>query len=339
MFERSNLEELAAFEGSQPVVSLYLNLPPRHRGTPEAYRARLRGLLKEAAGQASEKDIAAIEDYFDKSFDWTGRSVAVFSSVADELWRVATFAVPFRSSTIYVGSKPFLMPLASLMDTYGAYSMALVDQQVLRMFHVHLGELVASKKLEGEEVKRIKAGGGMPGRSRGDDVSSVTEAAVRSNLKTFAEALAAFCKHYKTEHILLGGAEPALNAFEDELAQPWKDCVQGRFNIQRRASDSEVLQRSLEVMLSRAEEREAQLVEMVQTLAAKGANGAVGLADTLKAADEGRVQTLLLVDGAVAPDVAGPAIAHVLDCGGSVEFVSSTSPLAAHDGIGALLRY
>src|SRR5690554_5898528 len=47
MFDRNNLEELAAYESTKPVVSLYLNLAPHLRSTPEAYRARLKSLLKE----------------------------------------------------------------------------------------------------------------------------------------------------------------------------------------------------------------------------------------------------------------------------------------------------
>lgn len=340
MFERSTLEELAAFEGTQPVVSLYLNLAPRLRGTPEAYRARLKGLLKEAAEQASEEDIVAIEDYFDKTFDWMGRSVAVFSGAADGLWFAQSFAVPIRSS-ITVGEKPFLMPLAHLMDTYGSYSVALIDQQSIRMFHVHLGELVDSKTTEGDEVKRLKSGGGAAGRSRsrGDDMGSTTQTTVRGNLKEFADELFAYCKHHNSEHILLGGTETTLHAFEEMLAQPCKDRVEGMFTISTRATEAEVLDQSLAAMLSREAARESKLAEQVQALAARGASGVVGLEGTLQAAEEGRVQTLVLVEDALPPDVAGPAIAKVVDMGGDVEFVGTGSPLDAHGGIGAVLRY
>ncbi|NLH06065.1 MAG: hypothetical protein GX484_00505 [Chloroflexi bacterium] len=339
MFDRNNLEELAAYESTKPVVSLYLNLAPHLRSTPEAYRARLKSLLKEVAGQAADEDIAAIEDYFNKSFDWQGRSVAVFSNQAGGLWRVQTFAVPLRSS-IYVGSRPFLLPLVRLMDVYGSYSVALVDQQTLRLLHVHLGELVATQRVEGEEVRRQKVGGGAAGRSRtrGEDPSSVTQTTVRSNLKTFADALAAFCKQHQTEHILIGGAEPTVNAFREMLGQPWQNCVESTFNISMRASDSEVIERSLEIVLSQVEAGEAELAQRVKALAARGGNGVVGVDDTLAAVQEGRVQTLVLVEGALPPEVAGPAIAHVLDPGGEIEFVGEESALGA-DRIGALLRY
>lgn len=340
MFERSTLEELAAFEGTQPVVSLYLNLAPRLRGTPEAYRARLKGLLKEAAGRAAEEDIAAIEDYFDKTFDWVGRSVAVFSGQADGLWFTQSFAVPVRSS-VTVGEKPFLMPLAHLLDTYGSYSVALVEQQSIRMFQVNLGEMIDSKTVEGEEVKRLKSGGGAAGRSRGrgEAINSATQTTIRSNLKEFADDLVTFCKRHKSEHILLGGTETTVHAFEEMLGPPCKDRVEGMFTISMHASEAEVLEQSLEAMLNREAARESELAEQVQALAARGANGVVGIEPTLQAAKNGRVQTLVLVEDALPPDVSGPAIAHVVDMGGEVEFVGTGSPLDAHGGIGALLRY
>lgn len=338
MFERSNLERLAAFKGEHPVVSLYLNLPPQLRPTPDAYRARLKGLLKKTAGRAPGGDVAAVEAYFDKEFDWSGRSVAVFSSQGDGLWLAESFAVPMRS-TVSVGDKPFIMPLANLLDTYGSYSVALVDQQTMRMFHFHLGKLAAEDSLGGEEVKRLKSGGGARGRARGDDLSGYGQETVRGNFKEFADRLVVFCKRHKTEHILLGGADPTLHQFRSALPQPWQERVKGLFAVSMRASENDVLEVSLQAMQAQEEAREAALVERVMTLAAKGTNGVTGLKDTLAAVDAGRVQTLILVEGALAPDVADPAIARVVDTGGNVEFVAEESALVAAEGIGALLRY
>lgn len=340
MFERSDLEELAAFEGTAPVVSLYLNLPPHLRGTPEAYRARLRGLLKEAAGQAPVEDVRAIEAYFEREFDWMGRSAAVFCGQGDGLWRAEQFAVPIRS-TIYVGEKPFLMPLAGMMDTYGAYSVALVDQQGVRLFHFHLGEVVEAVETEGEDVKRVKGGGGAAGRSRGrgDDLSGGVSETVRSNLRDAAEALASFCRRHEAEHVLLGGSEPTVQQFKELLGAPWRERVEGVFPIAMRAPEGEVLERSLEVMTARLQAHERELVARVNTLAAAGGNAITGLKATLAAVGQGRVQTLVIVEGAVEAEAAGRAVSEALEYGAGVEFVGEDGPQTLEDGIGALLRY
>lgn len=372
MFKRSDLEALAAYKGKHPVASLYLHLDPRLRGTPDAYRARLRGLLKEVAERAPAEDLAAIEAYFEKEFDWLGRGVAVFSGQADGLWRVEQFAVPIRSY-VHVGQKPFIMPLADLMDTYGSYSVAVVDQQAIRMIHFHLGEPVATEELEGEEVRHMKAGGGKGRRGdvsggRGDDLTGYERETVRGNLRTFAEALGSFCTRHKSEHLLLGGAEPTLAQFRGMLNNPCQERLEGMANIPMQASDKEVLTRSLEVLQANEKAREVQLVETIQTLAAKGANGAVGLENTLNAIHAGRVQTLVLVEGYNAPgyqcrgcsyvtanpseacpfcsgqlakvaNAAEPAIRRVVEQGGKVEFLDEETLLNVQGGVGALLRY
>jgi hypothetical protein len=338
MFERKDLEALAAFEGEAPVVSLYLNLPPHLRGTPDAYRARLKGLLKESWKGAAEEDLEALEAFFEKDFDWAGRSVVVFSSQKNNFWRVESFAVPIKS-TIHIGDKPFIMPLATLMDNYGSFGVALIDQQSIRMFHFHLGELVASSKLGGEEIKRAKSGGGVAGRSRGDDVSGHTQEMVNRNLKEAAEALEVFCVQQRIEHLLLGGAETALHQFKGLLGQPYRDRVEGMFTIAVRAPDAEVLARALEIMQANEEAREARLVETVLTRAGKGANGVLGLEDTRAAVAAGRVQILVLVEGRLEPDIVDPLIGKTVGFGGEVEFVAPESSLANSGGIGALLRY
>ena len=340
MFKRSDLEKLAAFEAAYPVVSLYLNMAPQLRatGSPDAYRARLKTLLKEVAGRAPQPDLKAIEAFFEKDFDWVGRGVAVFCGNGGEFLQVERFAVPMRSS-IHVG-KPFILPLVNAMDTYGAYAVALVDQQAMRMYYFHLGDLVAWEKEEGTAVQRLKTGSGSAGGgSRGDHLQDHTDEMVRGNLRAFAEKLATFCKHYDAEHVLLGGPEPTVQQFRGMLAAPWKDRVQSTFSISVRAPETEVREQSLAVMQANEREREAKLVERVLALAAQGGNGAVGKQATLEAVQTGRVDTLVLVDGALPPDEADPVIAQAVDFGGKVRFVEEDSPLREKEGVGALLRY
>jgi hypothetical protein len=341
MFKRSDLEELAAVEGDYPVVSLYLNMAPhmRSKGSQDAYRARLKTLLKEVSGRAPETDLSTVEEFFEKEFDWVGRSVAVFCGGGGDLWQVERFAVPIRS-TIHVGSKPFITPLANVIDTYGSYAVALIDQQTIRMFYIHLGDLVAWEKEEGASVQRLKTGSGSSqGGSRGDHLQDHTDEQVRGNLRTFADKLATFCNHYNVEHLLLGGPEPTVQQFKGTLPTSCKNRVESTVALSVRAPESEVREQSLAVMQANEKARDAKLVERVMALAAQGGNGTVGKKETLEALEAGRVDTLVLVDGELPPNEADPAINKAVDFGGKVTFVDEDSPLAKEGGLGALLRY
>jgi hypothetical protein len=341
MFKRSDLEELAAYKSEHPIVSLYLHLDPRHRGSLDAYRARLRGLLKEAAQKAPQEDIAAIENYFDRDFDWSGRGVATFSSAGSGWWQAYRFSVPVRSH-VYVNDKPFVMPLVDLLDTYGSYTVALLDQQAIRMFHIHLGEQVGTGKAEGEEIQRLKSSGGSgSGRtSRGDDLQSAREEAVRGNLRRFADELEAFCRRQgAVSHLLLGGVESTTSQFKGMLSPRLQNCLEGTFAISMQAHDKEVLSQSLAIIQKSQAASEAQLVEAIRVGAAKRAGGVVGLQPTLDAIAAGRVQKLVLAEGSLSPEVADEAITQALEYGGEVVLVDGDSPLAETEGIGALLRY
>ena len=82
MISEKELQSLAAYEASDtPVVSLYLNVDPLHR-TTDGYKLRLRGLLRDVDQPELADDLAAIERYFDHEYDWSGRSVAIFSKPA-----------------------------------------------------------------------------------------------------------------------------------------------------------------------------------------------------------------------------------------------------------------
>jgi len=368
MLSRNDIERLAAHKGTCPVVSLYLNLDPRERGT-DSYQVRLRRLLREASDAAEPEDVRAIEQFFESAFDWAGRGVVVFSGGKDGLWLAERLAAPVPSH-VHVGSKPFISPLVDLMDTYGSYSVAVVDRKDARFYHFHLGELVETAHVEGEEVKRIKQGGGAgAGRQqRGDEGAAHAEETVRANLRRTAEALDKFCTRHKSQMILLAGADPTAAQLKALLSQAQQKHVIGSFNIAAQASESEVRELSLERLMAIQRDRRANLAERIITGAAKQSGGVVGLEATLEALRAGRVLTLAIVEGLHATgcrcencggvtaqageacalcgggltnvrDVVEHAVRQAVEQAATIEFLEVPTPLTEHGGIGALLRY
>ena len=78
MISEKELQELVDFrarEGS--VLSLYLNVDPTQH-TKDEYRLTLKSMLKGVANEASAKDLAEVEKYFDFQYDWQGKGVVIF---------------------------------------------------------------------------------------------------------------------------------------------------------------------------------------------------------------------------------------------------------------------
>lgn len=370
MFRRKDLRELATYETQSPVLSVYLNVDPTERTTDE-YKLALRQMLKHVDG-AAPQDVKAVESFFDHEYDWSGRGVIVFSCEDEDFWRTYSLAIPVPSG-VTVARKPYIWPLAALLDAYGSYLVALVDRRQARLLLFDLGELRADKEFVGEDVRKLKRGRGSSGghgRRGGAPISSQhEEEVVKRNMRDAAEATKEFCKRYEPQRLMIAGAERTAVQFQDALPRFLQDKVIATFNADMNASELEIRDQSLEILQEVEEEREREVVEAVFTAAAKGGNGVIRLADTLGAAHEGRIQTLVIErdyhapgyqcrncayitdqaleicpfcggEFAEIPDAAEALVTQVIEDGGKVEVVDSEiHPKVAKFGVGALLRY
>jgi peptide chain release factor subunit 1 len=366
MLTDRDLHELLNYTGQSPVLSVFLNTDPAE-GNADAYKLRLRSMLKEVE---LPDDVSSVLRYFDHEYDWSGRSVAVFSSEPEGYFKAFSLAMPLRSR-VRVGDRPNVKPLADLLDSYGGYGVALVDKQGARLFYFHLGELREQEGMMGEAVHHTKRGGGsqFPGRrSTGAGRTDYVDEVIDRNHKDAVEFTTHFFNDNNVRRVLLGGSQDNVAVFRSLLPKSWQSLVVGTFNMSMNATGNEVLERAMQIGREAEEQREAQLVEVVITSAAKGKGAVVQLDDTLKAVHEGRVQTLLYQDGfrsagyrclscgfisAVElefcpycggaceqiPDVVDLAVRKVMQAGGDVEVLHQAPGASRLGEIGALLRY
>lgn len=366
MFTETDLKELLNYHSGKPVLSVYLNTEPAE-GSAENLKLKLRSMLKTVDLPEDER---VVERYLEHEFDWSGRSLAVFSSVPGNFFKAFSLAVAVRSR-VRVNDRPHVKPLADLLDAYGGYGVALVDKQGARLFSFHLGELREQEGVLGESVRRTKRGGGSqsPGRRGGTaGQTNYVEELEERNLKEAAEFAAHFFSENNIRRILLGGTDDTLSSFRSHLPKSWQSLVVGTFPMSMTASHNEVLERALEIGGQAEAQREARLVNAAVTAAAKGRGGVFSLEGTLGALHQGRVQTLLIQDGyraqgsrcqscgfittvssescpfcggkfATITDAVELAVHRVMQAGGEVEVLHNNAELARHGNIGALLRY
>ncbi len=369
MFKQEDLRELATYQAETPILSVYLNVDPTEQTTDE-YKLALRQMLKQAEGVAAPEDMAAVERFFDHEYDWSGRGVAIFSGAEEGFWHMYSLAVPVASG-VTVARKPYIWPLAALVDAYSNYAVVLVNRQEVRLLLFEMGELQTSDGYVGKDVRKLKKGRGSsggPGRRGGAPVSSRREEEVaQRNIRKAVKVTKRFCRKYKPQHLVIAGAEPTVPQFREALPKPLQEKVIGSFSADMNTSELEIRERSLRILQQAEEEREAALVEAVFTAAAKGRGGAIRLADTLGAVHEGRIQTLVIARGyhqpgyqccncayitdqplevcpfcgsefVEIPDAAEALVTKVIEDGGRVEVVDD-HPKIAEFGVGALLRY
>jgi peptide chain release factor subunit 1 len=366
MLTEKNLRELLNYQTEHQVLSVYLNTNPME-GNSDAYKLNLRGMLKDV--DLSE-DVEAVENYFSREFDWNGRSVAVFSCAAGNFFRAYPLAIPINNQVI-VSSRPYVKPLASLLDYYGGYGVVLVDKQGARLFSFHLGELKEQEGILGENIRHTKHGGssakpgvrgGIAGQTRYQD--EVTE----RNIREVAEFASHFFSENYVRRILIGGTDENIALLRSQLPKSWQSLIVGSFPMSMTASKEEVLDRTMRIGKEAELHKEEQLLKKLVTGAAKDRGGVVGLDATLGAVHDGRVQALVIQDGyreagfqcqgcgyitAIEmpkcpfcgakfehiPDAVEMAVHRVMKAGGEVEVLQHQHNVDGFKDIGALLRY
>jgi peptide subunit release factor 1 (eRF1) len=176
-----------------------------------------------------------------------------------------------------------------------------------------------------------------------------------------------FFEDNHVRRVLVGGTDENVKLFCGLLPKAWQSLVMGTFPMSMTASLPEVRARALELGIQAEKEREKRQVERLITLAAKGNGAVVGLEDTLDAANNGRVQMLVISEGyrknafrckssgllTIRPeedcsgeedveavyDVVESLVNQVLRSGGDVDVVMSSPELEKVGSIGAFLRY
>lgn len=367
MFSQEKLQELISVEAQNgKIVSLYLGTDSSQQ-TIEAIKLQARRLLKELPPDCA-RDAAAIERYLDHSYDWSKAGLALFSSGGGEFFRTYPAAVAFRNR-VRVGHKPYVKPLAHLLDNYAHYGVVLVDRLGARFFEYHLGELQGTDGFIGEDVRKLKKGSGSSavGMRGGQSGARREEEVVQRNLRDAAEAATRFFAHKPIRRLFLGGTAETVAQFRELLPKQLQSCVAGTFSVDMNAGEHEIRHRTLMLLREANNERERRLVEMMLTTAAKGGNAVIGLDDTLQAVSDKRVQTLVLSDGYRTPgyiheasgyvvanlaksplsdkeltpvdDVVDAAVMQTMAQGGFVEVVNDNPDLEQAGRIGAILRY
>ncbi len=187
-------------------------------------------------------------------------------------------------------------------------------------------------------------------------------------MKDAADFATQFFEAKRVRRLLIGGTEDNVGMFRNLLPKSLQSLIIGSFPISMTASTAEVLDKALEAGRKAEAHRESKLVEGLIDAAAKGGNAVTGLADTLTAVNDNRVQTLVIADGfrksgyycpscerlmmtpnggcegcAGEPeriyDVVEVAITNVLRRKGTVEVVHVNGQFEEAGNIGAVLRY
>ena len=301
---KQRLRELAALRPrGHKVLSLYLDLDPKGFPTPRDRAVELESLLDtvergirvdnldHVQREELKRDLERIRSYFDQEFDASGtHGVAVFSASGTGLFEVHQLAGRV-SSEVVIDDSPFIEPLTT-MPQADSYCVLLINRQLARILvggSVSMSEVTAI-------VDDVHGWHEQGGWSQARFQRGIAKEA-HDHVKRAAEELFARFKRGLVRRLIIGTPAQMRGEIEASLHAYLRERIAGWIDVDVRASPTEVAKEATEVIEKDERRRERDRLDRLQSELGRGARGVAGLADTLAALNERRVEALLLQDG------------------------------------------
>ncbi len=310
-----------------------------------------------------QADLRRIEDFVRAGFDRSStRGLAFFACSADGLFEVV--ALPTRvHDRLVVNHTPAVGQLESIARHHEPIGVLLADRQRTRVLVFELGELTDRSELLDELPRDYDDVGE---RDRGTPDAHV-DALARAHLRHAADVAFKVFSDRPFAHLAIGAPDAIAGELESLLHPYLRERLCGRLSVPVGASLAEVGEAALALEHEVDRRREAELVARLREASASGGKGVVGLAGTLAALNDRRVDVLVVSEGyeeegwrcadtgslaAVGPtspytgrpmeridDVVEDAVDLALDTGCRVVSCADNADLDVLGRIGALLRY
>jgi peptide chain release factor subunit 1 len=371
------LRQLAAFRAENGcAISVFVDLDPSLAPTPPDVETRVNSLLDRADKEVEERkdslardqrealkaDLQRMRGWFDDGFDRQGaQGVAVFAAGLDGFWSTLTTADPVEDA-VKIGNELYLAPLARLADRADSALVAVVGRERGEVFRLRGGRLVVIAD-ESEEVPGQHDQGGWSQARYERHIDEI----VAQHWKRVAEILDRCVRRLHGVRVVLIGAEGMRSDFENVLSNEVKGCLAGWANAEAHADATALLEAAKPVLNEWWAGREGEILERWREESGRNGRAVNGWQETLEAVSDGRVEVLLVQDGAderayqcpqcgrvqstngSCPLDGAPmesrdggfdlALHQTLAHGGSVHVIRDRQDLAPVGGVAALLRF
>jgi peptide chain release factor subunit 1 len=302
------LRDLAEFEAEKGcAVSLYLNLDPSVAPTPGDVDTRMHSLLDEGAKaveaqsaqlthaqrQAVKADFERIRRFYDDEFVRDGaRGLAIFAAGLDSIWRFLPLT-EVVDDEIRVSSGLYLAPLVPLVGRGEGALVVAVSRERGDIYRLRGGRLEEMEDLSDSQPRRHDQGGWSQARyqRRIDNLAL-------DHLREVAAHLDAIIRRERGLRVIVVGTDDAWAEFSDLLSQDAAAAVIGRAAAEAHASPAQLLDVAVPVLEDWRATKERDTIYRWREEAGRDGRATAGWAPSLEAASDGRVEILLVQQGA-----------------------------------------
>ena len=336
------LRELAAFRATHGcAVSLYAGLDPSIVPTAGDLASHTRSLLARAERQLNDqratlspderkvlaRDIERIGTWFDSEFTREGaRGVAVFSAERDDLFLQLSLPWPVEDEA-RIARQLYLAPLVRLMGRDDGALVAYVGRERGDVYRLRGGQLIPLADESAQVPGRHDQGGWSQGR-----YERHIETIVDRHLRDVSDALDRCVRRLRDVRLVLAGPEETRSGFEGLLSPETRAALIGWVAAEAHVDPPRLLEAARPLLDGWRSGREEELLARWREEAARNGRAAAGWEETLQAASDGRIELLLVQDGADRPAYVCPACGRAQAENGSCP-LDGTTLQAADTGL------
>jgi peptide chain release factor subunit 1 len=298
------LRSLAAFRARNGcAITLTVDLDPSTTPTIPDVKTKLSSAIARAEKLAEtidssrdcrlalRADVERLRDWLGHELDRDGaRSIAVFASSADDLFRVLPLAESVPDSA-HIGASLHIAPLVSALEREGDLVLV-VSRERGTVYRFEGGRLREVADESEEQPGQHDQGGWSQARYQRSVDKEATD-----HLKNAADELLRLHKRRPFEALFVGAPEAIYKDFCARLHPYLSERVVGRIEIDVEHTGVDEVQHAAAPTIAEYERKlEKDALDRLQQATATGGRGASGLEDTLAALNEQRVEVLLLQD-------------------------------------------
>jgi hypothetical protein len=291
------------------VLSVYLNVDQSDAGNlNRRFETRLRNLalrLRRAPVDLADRARFAeamhhIQDFV-SIYSPRGKGLALFFDTSDGFFWHTDLQFPVTDE-IRWDRELFLQPMACAVDQLEAYGVALADRANVRLFVVSLGQIqeIVREDFDRKDVQRIKTAG----TDHADSSSRIQHKAdnqARLNLQHLVRRMERIAKSKGLQRFVLAGTAEIIAALRSLLSKRLASTVIGETDLAINAAPQRILTATRSIAEKYERDTEVHKVNQIVTSAAKKRKAVVGLGQTLRAINSGRVWEVVYCRGLVSP--------------------------------------
>lgn len=308
MFSRGDLEKLFKMQAN-PVLSVYLHTDPA-QDPKGSYRIWLKGALKALEGGIKGLELKGFREAADLVNAYVresrpqGKSWVAFAG--NGVFERYDLRVPVENEVHW--GRPQLTQLEWLLEEYRPYGVILVDSERLRFFVVAMNEIQEfaerTLKLDTSEWRHKDLAppaqprgsavrGSVRGGSERDAFTKRVEVQIERFWKEAPAVLRRLKETHQVEELVMGGPKAIRERFMQSLGAESQRVI-SQISLPVEAAPNKVLEESLKLIQSYERSKEEQIVQELLQRASTSERAGVGLAATLKALQEGRVEQVVV---------------------------------------------